>query len=217
LHAGDVGGLPAGRYVRAGVKDDGEGMPPEVMERAVEPFFTTKEVGKGTGLGLSQVYGMVQQAGGDIGIVSAPGAGADIALYFPTLVGAPDDAAEPAPAKQKILVVDDQPEVLAIAINLFQGLGYEVLAANNASEALNTIGRHPDIGFLFTDVVMPGMNGIELANEAKKRLPDLKVLLASGYGASPLLHQQSGADALPLLHKPYRLHDLLRQMKAIYS
>ncbi|CAN7533680.1 PAS domain S-box protein [Pseudoduganella sp. LjRoot289] len=217
LRAGDVGGLGAGRYVRVGVKDDGAGMPPDVMERALEPFFTTKEVGKGTGLGLSQVYGMVQQAGGDLSMASAPGAGTDIALYFPAIAGAADDASAAAPARQKILVVDDQPEVLAIAINLFQGLGYDVLAANNAGEALNAIGRHPDIGVLFTDVVMPGMNGIELAKEAKRRLPELKVLLASGYGATPLLSRESGADALPLLNKPYRLHDLLRHLKAIYG
>ena len=217
LHAGEVGGLPAGRYVRVSVRDDGVGMPPEVVERAIEPFFTTKEVGKGTGLGLSQVYGMVQQAGGDMSITSMLGAGTDIALYFPVVAGTADDAAEQAAAKQKILVVDDQPEVLAIAINLFQGLGYEVLAANNADEALNTIGRHPDIGFLFTDVVMPGMNGVELAKEAKRRLPDLKVLLASGYGATPLLNQDNGGASLPLLNKPYRLHDLIRQLKAIYG
>lgn len=92
-----------------------------------------------------------------------------------------------------------------------------MLAANNASEAQDSIGRHPDIGFLFTDVVMPDMNGIELAKEAKRRLPDLKVLLASGYGASPLLARESGANAPPLLHKPYRLHDLLRHLKAMYS
>jgi CheY-like chemotaxis protein len=201
--------LAAGPYVRVAVRDTGAGMPPEVAARALEPFFTTKPVGKGTGLGLSQVYGLVQQAGGDLRIWSEPGQGTEIALYFP----AQDQRAGAAGATdaEKVLVVDDQSDVLGVAVQLFSSLGYEVLSANNGKEALAILRRHPDVAILFSDIVMPDMNGIELARRVRAELPRVKILLASGY-APP----QDGGDApFELVHKPYRLSDIIRKLKAL--
>ncbi|MGV7207230.1 PAS domain S-box protein [Oxalobacteraceae bacterium A2-2] len=201
--------LAAGPYVRVAVRDTGSGMPPEVAARAVEPFFTTKAVGKGTGLGLSQVYGLVQQAGGDLRIWSAPGQGTEIALYFPAQ--APSAAAGPS-AAEKVLVVDDQSDVLSVAAQLFSSLGYEVLAANNGKEALAILRRHPEVAILFSDIVMPDMSGVELARRVRAELPQVKILLASGY-APP---QDGGDMPFELVHKPYRLSDIIRKLKALH-
>ncbi|SFV11731.1 hybrid sensor histidine kinase/response regulator [Pseudoduganella namucuonensis] len=208
-------GLPPGRYVTVRVADTGGGMAPDTVARAVEPFFTTKEVGKGTGLGLSQVYGMVQQAKGEMGIVSQPGQGTAITLYFPAVEEA-GTAVNGGEAAEKVLVVDDQPDVLDMAVHLFQSLGYEVLSANNGVEALETLRRKPDIRILFSDVVMPGLSGIELARRAREHLPDLKILLASGYMASALREHGGDIDEWDLITKPYRLSDIIRKLKAMH-
>jgi hypothetical protein len=152
--------LPAGRYVRVVVRDSGTGMTPETMTRAVEPFFTTKDVGKGTGLGLSQVYGMMQQCQGALALESCVGEGTTVSLYFPAVSA--EAAARGAVAGAgavKVLVVDDQTDVLETAISLFTHLGYEALSADNGAQALDMLRRHPGIAILFSDVVMPGMSG----------------------------------------------------------
>ena len=203
-----------GASVVVSVRDTGAGMTEAVAQRAVEPFFTTKEVGKGSGLGLSQVYGLMQQAGGELAIDSHPGAGACISLRFPALAATEqeDDSAE---AAEKVLIVDDQPDVLDMASHLFASLGYQVLAANNGQEALDTLHRHPDISILFSDVVMPGMSGIELAKSAVGYLPSLKVILASGYVTSALQQDHPDLDQFQLIGKPYRLSDVIRKLKAV--
>ena len=209
--------LAPGSYVRLRVRDTGCGMTPDVAARAIEPFFTTKEVGKGTGLGLSQAYGLAQQAGGDLRIRSEPGAGTEIAMYFPAL--AMDDNNAPAPgAPVKVLVVDDQPDVLEGAVHLFKSLGYEVLPANNGSEALDLMQRHPDIAVLFSDIVMPGMSGVELARRAAIHLPNIKILLASGYTANTLPEQGKDIDMMKfeLINKPYRLSDIIKHLKTMH-
>ena len=206
---------PAGSYVRLRVHDTGSGMSEDVIARAVEPFFTTKEIGKGTGLGLSQAYGVAQQANGDLRIESTPGVGTEIALYFPAMEPAGEDTPGPE-VLEKVLVVDDQPEVLEVAVHLFTSLGYDVLPANNGTEALDLMHRHPDIAILFSDIVMPGMSGIELAKRASAHLPGIKILLTSGYAATAL--EAHGKDALQygVINKPYRLSDIIKQLKALH-
>lgn len=212
LSAGQVGKLPAGAYVRIGVEDTGQGMDGDVIARAVEPFFTTKPVGKGTGLGLSQVYGLMQQSDGDLLIASAPGAGTEVSLYFPALA---NGAAGPASelTREKALVVDDQADVLEMAAELFRTLGYEVLSANNGAEALEILQRSPGIDVLFSDVVMPGMSGIELGREARHLFPAMKVILASGYTAPALLTEHARLDDFQLISKPYSIAQILRQLR----
>ncbi|NGZ88553.1 PAS domain S-box protein [Duganella sp. SAP-35] len=211
------GTLRQGRYVRLRVRDNGSGMSPDVAQRAVEPFFTTKEVGKGTGLGLSQAYGLAQQAGGDLRITSTLGEGTEISLYFPALVASVENGfTTHADAMEKVLVVDDQPEVLEVAVHLFKSLGYDVLPANNGPEALDLMHRHPDIAILFSDVVMPGMSGIELAERAAQHQPALKILLTSGYAAATFDEHAGELAQYALINKPYRLSDIIKQLKALH-
>jgi PAS domain S-box-containing protein len=216
LAENEVERLPAGRYVRVMVKDNGAGMPKDTILRAVEPFFTTKEVGKGTGLGLSQVYGMVQQCQGALTIDSEVGAGTAVAMYFPAVAREADGGDDGTLASaEKVLLVDDQIDVLETAISLFSHLGYEVLSADNATQALETLRQHPDIGILFSDVVMPGMNGVELGKAARAAFPDLKIVLASGYVKAALRDQMPDIGNFELIAKPYRLSDLIRVLKAL--
>ncbi|MEV4782013.1 hybrid sensor histidine kinase/response regulator [Burkholderia sp. LMU1-1-1.1] len=217
LAAGEVGQLAAGSYVRVAVTDSGTGMAPETLARAVEPFFTTKPVGKGTGLGLSQVYGLAQQCQGDLAITSVVGGGTTVALYFPAVADADGAHAGNGHSKsEKVLLVDDQPDVLETAVALFSHLGYEVLSANNGVEALATLRGNHDIAILFTDVVMPGIGGIELATITRREFPNVKVILASGYTRSSLQDQSPELDTFDLIPKPYRLSDLIKILNAAH-
>ena len=211
----EVGALAGGSYALIAVSDNGAGMPPDVVARALEPFFTTKPVGKGTGLGLSQVYGLVQQSGGHVAIASTPGQGTCISLYFPTEAG--EDGVEPeAPGLDKALIVDDQPDVLDMTVAIFQSLGYEAIAANSGAEAMHLLEQHRDIKVLFTDVVMPDMNGVALAQSARRLLPKLNVLLTSGYMSTALREQFGDALAqFDLVTKPYRLADVAKRLRTI--
>jgi PAS domain S-box-containing protein len=221
LTAAQVGQLPAGDYVSVVVTDGGTGMPPETLARAIEPFFTTKQVGKGTGLGLSQVYGLAQQCEGDLAISSVVGQGTSVALYFPAIVnadrGVGSGERERGTTPEKVLLVDDQPDVLETAVTLFGHLGYEVLSANNGIQALETLRSNRDIAILFTDVVMPGLGGIELAKIARRDFPAVKVILASGYTRSSLQNQSSDLDTFELIPKPYRLSDLIKTLNAVHA
>jgi PAS domain S-box-containing protein len=207
-----VGALPAGTYVTLTVTDTGEGMAADVIGRAIEPFFTTKPIGKGTGLGLSHVYGLVQQSGGDLVIESALGKGTSVTLYFPALVAGTESAPK-ADERDKALVVDDQEDVLMMAIEVFQSLGYEVLSANNGAEALAIMRRTPNIQVLFSDVVMPGISGIALAREARRLAPDMRVILASGYAAAALKADHEGIGDFQLISKPYSIAQILRHLR----
>jgi PAS domain S-box-containing protein len=212
LAAGQVGSLGAGTYVRVSVRDTGTGMSKEVAAKAIDPFFTTKPLGQGTGLGLSQAYGLAQQSKGDLAIRTAPGEGATVSLYFPAVLDS--DVAKPATfdSHDKALVVDDQEDVLEMATALFTSLGYEVLSTDNGSDALEILRRTPDIGVLFSDVVMPGMSGVTLAKEARSLLPNLKIILASGYAPQALTE---GADIFDFgfISKPYTLAQILKQLR----
>ncbi len=212
LRAQQVGTLPAGRYVTVCVEDTGEGMSADIIARAVEPFFTTKAVGKGTGLGLSHVYGLMHQSGGDLAIVSTPGAGTSVSLYFPALAS----FAEESPidtGREKALIVDDQTDVLELAVELFRTLGYDVLSANNGADALAILQRTSGIDVLFSDVMMPGMSGIELGKEARRLYPDMKIILASGYATTALKEFEGDAPEFPMLTKPYSMAQILRKLR----
>lgn len=213
LGAGQVDRLPAGKYVKVTVRDDGAGMPAEIRARAIEPFFTTKEPGQGTGMGLSQVYGLTQQCGGDIVIDSAVGKGSAIAIYLPALEGAEVSSAETNSGNDKALVVDDQPDVLDVAIELFRNMGYDVLSANNGKDAIDLLRRHPDIDVLFSDVMMAGLNGIELGREARELIPGIKVVLASGYPEPALEHNGAGLHDFHFIRKPYRMAEIIKKLR----
>src|SRR5438105_7283935 len=216
--------LRPGDYVTVAVADTGEGMGPEVVSRVFEPFFTTKEVGKGSGLGLSQVYGFVTQSGGHVAIDSKPDAGTAVTLYLPaaTVAVAGRTASDPHAARPpplgRILVVEDDPEVLDVTVEMLRALDWEVLTAPDGPSALSVLRRDADIDVLFSDIVMPrGMNGVELAREARRLRPALRVLLASGYPASalPAGNGAGEEDEFPFLSKPYRASELARKLRAM--
>ncbi|MGE3474927.1 MAG: CHASE3 domain-containing protein [Rhodospirillaceae bacterium] len=209
-------GFAAGQYVMVSVTDTGTGMPPEVMDRAFDPFFTTKSPGKGTGLGLSQVYGFVKQSGGHIKIYSEVGHGTTFKIYLPCYHG-PDGAgagkiAEAAPVRavqgETILVVEDDDAVRKLAVEGLSELGYAVLQADHAVQALKLLDEHPAVVLLFTDVVMPNVNGRELADEARRRRPNLKVLFTTGYTRNAVVHNGTLDPGVRLIGKPYTLQQL---------
>lgn len=210
---GELDDIPAGDYVVITVGDDGSGMTPEVQARAMEPFFTTKPVGKGTGLGLSQVYGLMQQTGGHLRIESSVDAGTRISMFFAAQPTSDIVALSEDNPMDKVLVVDDQPDVLEMAVTLFASLGYDPLSANSGVEALNLLKQNTDIKVLFTDVVMPGMDGVALANAARELMPDLKIVLASGYMSGSLREKFGDSlESFELIAKPYRLPDLVKRL-----
>ncbi|HUR89067.1 MAG TPA: PAS domain S-box protein [Ramlibacter sp.] len=215
LKPGEVPPLEAGAYVEVAVEDTGTGMSSEVLDRAIEPFFTTKEVGKGTGLGLSQVYGMVQQCNGAMHIRSAPNEGTTVSMFFPVDESAVAMPAEDLPEAEKVLVVDDQPEVLEVTCELFRTLGLNAIPAVSPREAINILQRTPDISFMLTDVMMPGMSGVELAQRAREIQPGMRVILASGYSGPA--HAGSGGEleGFAFLAKPYKLGDIVRKLREL--
>jgi signal transduction histidine kinase len=219
-------GVAAGQYVLIAVTDTGTGMPREVAERAFEPFFTTKEVGRGTGLGLSQIYGYLKQSGGHAKIYSEEGRGTTIRLYIPRYTGdspqtslgrAP--AAEPARpagrADETILVVEDEAAVRATTVETLRELGYSVRHAPDGATALSILTDHPGITLMFTDVVMPGMTGRELADEARRRHPGLKVLYTTGYTRNSIVHGGQLDEGVDLLAKPFTGDQLARKLREV--
>ena len=204
-----------GDYVTVSIGDTGAGIAREDLDRIFEPFFTTKEVGKGTGLGLSQVFGFVKQSGGDIAVESLLGKGSTFTLYLPRIdresrPAAPGEGAEPSVDGHGIcvLIVEDNADVGLFATQTLHELGYRSVLALNAQAALAELGTDADrFDVVFTDVVMPGMNGIDFAQEVRWRHPGLPVVLTSGY--SHVL-AQNGTHGFELLHKPYSIEQLSR-------
>lgn len=200
------------------VTDTGVGISPEQLARVFDPFFTTKEVGKGSGLGLSQVYGFAKQSGGDVDVWSEPGKGAVFTLYLPRTEQAPAARPEIVHAEptarcngRRALLVEDNDQVGTFCTDLLSDLGYSAEWAHNGHEALDLI-QHDARGFdvVFTDVVMPGMSGIDLAETLRERQPDLPVVLTSGY--SPVLADGRARD-FPLVAKPYSLEEVSRALE----
>ncbi|SCY58222.1 PAS domain-containing sensor histidine kinase [Nitrosospira sp. Nsp13] len=215
LRQNQIDGLPAGNYVKVTVRDTGSGMSPEVARRATEPFFTTKEVGKGTGMGLSQVYGTIKQFNGDMAIETEMGKGTAISLFLPAQTSdATEELDEAFPeGNEKALVVDDQPDVLNVAIELFRSMGYDVLSANNGEDALEILKRTPDVDVLFSDIVMPGMSGFDLGHNARSLIPGIKVVLASGYAASAPSKRKNSEEDFKFIQKPYRMSEIVKMLR----
>jgi len=211
-------------YVLIAVSDGGIGMDADVVSKAFDPFFTTKEAGRGTGLGLSQVYGFVRQSAGHVRIYSEPGHGTTVKIYLPRHQGAGEHApraerlpdAARASGRETILVVEDDEALRAFAVEALGELGYRVLQAADAQIALDTLDREPEVDLLFTDVVMPGgRNGRQLADEAVKRRPTLKVLFTTGYTRNAIIHHGRLDPGVNLIGKPYTFEELGTRVRTL--
>lgn len=218
----EEGEVQPGQYSVIAVSDTGCGMRPEVVAKAIEPFFTTKAVGQGSGLGLSMVYGFARQSGGTVHIYSEPGVGTTVRLYLPRQGEAEAGGVVEKPARspergvETVLVVEDNDSVRRVAERQLRELGYSVVAAANGPEALKLLdeGLKPDL--IFTDVVMPGgMNGFELGKLARERRPGVKLLHTSGFTRPAEREPAEIRDALPVLTKPYRKADLARRVRSL--
>ncbi len=209
-------GLAAGRYVRLSISDSGVGMPPEVLQRAFEPFYTTKPKGEGTGLGLATVYGIVNAAGGHVMLYSEAGTGTSVKIHLPATGRAADareDAAKGAPdgRGEVVLVVEDEPEVRAIAKRILVKAGYEVLTAPGGREALELIDEHR-VDLVLTDVIMPGMVGPDLVKLMRESRPELRVIFMSGYSHKVLAPEAlRDQERTAFLEKPFAA-DKLKQV-----
>lgn len=216
--------VTAGQYVLIAISDTGTGMTPETVERAFEPFYTTKPAGKGTGLGLSQVFGYVKQSGGHIAIYSEVGQGTTIKLYLPRAFSdVRADAQRKAAATpegspdQVVLLVEDDDRMREITVAGLRELGYTVMHASSGARALQTLAGHPRIALLFTDVVMPDMGGRQLADEALKIRPDLKILFTTGYTRNAIVHNGVLDPGVNFLSKPFTLDQLGRKVREVLS
>jgi len=215
--------LPAGDYVCVTVSDTGTGMAPEVLSRVFEPFFTTKETGKGTGLGLSMVYSAMRQMGGAVSIESAPGRGTTVSLVLPAVeAGSLEDAAmpeqepaDPWPRAVTLLYVEDDVLVSASTIDILTKAGFTVHAAANAPRALALLAAHRNVELMVTDVGLPGMNGHELAFEARRLRPDLKVLFLTGYDRTRVPGGTAEDSITAYLDKPLHQHALLKAVRRL--
>jgi two-component system, cell cycle sensor histidine kinase and response regulator CckA len=211
-----------GPYVLLSVTDNGSGMTEEVLRHAFEPFFTTKEPGKGTGLGLATAYGAVKQSGGYIEVASAPGRGTTVRIFFPRA----GEAAEPlgtgegqrSPGRgrgETVLLVEDEPQVRTLVLRLLTAAGYRVIPAADGAEALDLVADAGPIDLLMTDVIMPGMNGRELATVLRSGHPGLRVLFSSGYTKEVITRDGLLEEGISFLAKPYSTQELLRRVRDV--
>jgi CheY-like chemotaxis protein len=210
-----VGEIVAGTYVWIAVSDTGQGMPRAILDKVFEPFFTTKPREKGSGLGLAMVYGFVKQSSGHIRIYSEPGHGTSVHLYLPVVEQAalslPDTVASQVapPGRGTVLVVDDEVDLLEVAVTYLAEMGFTVLSAVDGPSALEVSARTPALDLLLTDVVMPGgMNGVILAQQIRQQHPEVKVIYASGFPSSALVERRQLHVDGPLINKPYRHEQL---------
>ncbi len=210
---------PAGEYVMVSVSDTGSGMNPEVLAKAFEPFFTTKMVGKGSGLGLSQVFGLAKQSGGGVRIDTQPGEGTSVKVYLPRAraMSAPRPERRVtipprADGDRVVLLVDDDSAVREITATLLTELGYTVVEAGSGGAALDMLQRRADIDLMLLDFAMPGMNGAEVAREARARRPDLPILFVTGYADTEAL---AHADECGIIQKPFDDHELASKVGSV--
>lgn len=215
--------VQAGQYVLICVTDTGTGMSQEVINRAFDPFYTTKAVGKGTGLGLSQVFGFAKQSGGHVAIYSEVGQGTTVKVYLPRYSGS--ELAQPAHVStteipegklnEVILVVEDEQRVRHFAVDALRDLGYTAISAASPVEALHALAEQPEISLLFTDIVMPDMTGRQLADEALKMRPKLPILFTTGYTRNAVVHNGMIDIGVAFLAKPYTIADLARKVRDV--
>ncbi len=212
-----------GQYVMLAVTDTGTGMPAEIAEHAFEPFFTTKDAGQGTGLGLSMIYGFVKQSEGHVKIYSEVGHGTTVKVYLPrsreqesVVLDVPPVEEEEPGSLETILVVEDDADVRRLAVNMLQSLGYVAVEATDADTALAALDQRSEIVLLFTDVVLPGgTNGAELARQARRRRPGLKILYTSGYTDNAIIHKGVLDEDADMINKPFRKAALARKIRSI--
>ncbi|SLN75707.1 PAS domain S-box protein [Oceanibacterium hippocampi] len=212
--------VTVGNYVTLAVSDTGTGMPQAILDKVFEPFFTTKEEGKGTGLGLSMIYGFVKQSGGHVWIDSEVGRGTKVLLYLPkaggdpeTVAGANGDEPEKARHDATVLVVEDNAEVRDVAVSQLRTFGYQVVEAEDGPAAMALLEQGLPVDLLFTDVVMPGgMSGLDLARNARRLRPELKVLFTTGFAAMAPTGDAMNGDNGNVLRKPYRKEELARKI-----
>jgi two-component system CheB/CheR fusion protein len=212
--------IPPGDYIRMSVSDNGVGMSPEVCARAIEPFFTTKEVGAGTGLGLSMVYGFMKQIGGHARLYSEVGRGTRVSLFFPRSEAKSaasvdqDDQSIPIGSGELALVVEDDPDVRLVTVSRLESLGYRVKIAIDGASALQVVKSTPGIQFALVDIVMPGgMDGHVLADEIEKIAPSIKLILTSGY--SPRMASRGARSTRPFLPKPSTRAQLAQMVRNV--
>jgi CheY-like chemotaxis protein len=235
-----------GHHVLVAISDTGVGMSAELLEKVFHPFFTTKEAGKGTGLGLSMVYGFIKQSGGHISIYSEVGHGTSVKMYLPRKIASGEistdtaatsssgteqatpvavvapvevEAAPKKPRLQKILVVEDQEAVRAVACGFLSDFGYDVVEAEDGFQALSKLQEDPEIDLMFSDIVMPGgMNGFDLAQAASGMRPDLKIVHTSGYPKGAMVHQDEPRFKQGfIIMKPYRREELQKIIRDAFE
>jgi CheY-like chemotaxis protein len=224
------GDVAAGQYVVTCVTDTGTGIAKELIEQVFEPFFTTKPHGEGSGLGLAMVHGFVKQSGGHVRIYSEEGQGTTVKIYLPRLIQAAEPAAVPAGKpdgaagftamprarpNEVIVLVEDNDGVRGYAKDVLEELGYWVIEAANSEEALRLLAKKPRIDLLFTDVVLPGASGRELADQIKQLYPHVPVLYTTGYTRNAIVHQGRLDPGVQLLNKPYTQQDLARKVREL--
>jgi CheY-like chemotaxis protein len=220
----DAPALTPGDYICISVSDTGTGMSPEVVARAFDPFFTTKPIGQGTGLGLSMIYGFARQSNGHVSIDSRLGVGTAVKLYLPRHEG--DAAARDADplkggqhiaAGEAVLVVEDEPVVRSVIIEMLRDEGYRVLEAVDGPSGLRVLRETPQIDLLVTDVGLPGMNGRQLADQARETRPDLKILFITGYAESVAMAKGFLLPGMEMITKPFDLDNLSRRIRAMVT
>ncbi|MEZ2329987.1 CHASE3 domain-containing protein [Mesorhizobium sp. RCC_202] len=222
-YAADHPEVKAGQYVMIAVTDTGTGMPPDVIARAFEPFFTTKPLTKGTGLGLSQVFGFVKQSGGHVKIYSEPAEGTTIKIYLPRFTGSEEavpakaSARSDVPATETILLVEDDARVRASTSAILLELGYTVIEAAGSEEALGKLAENAAIALMLTDIVMPGLNGRQLAEEAKKRGLSAKVVFMTGFTRNAVVHNGVLDHDVHFIAKPFTLEQLATKLRDVLA
>jgi len=214
--------LSPGQYVMLSVSDSGTGMAREVLDRAFEPFFTTKPAGQGTGLGLSQVYGFVKQSGGHVGLYSEPGQGSTVKIYLRRYITDVQSEIEHellvanGQSSETILVVEDDPEVRSCIVDALRELNYAVLEASEATGAVNLLEKCGNaVDLLLTDIVLPGTNGRQLADEARRRHGHLKILFMTGYSRNAIVHQGKLDADVELIQKPFTQAALAAKIRSV--
>ncbi len=213
-----------GQYIMIAISDSGEGMSEEALAHAFEPFFTTKPEGRGTGLGLAQVHGFVKQSGGHIKLYSERGQGTTVKIYLPRHLhsepgSARVDDAEPRgqPVRARVLIVEDDEDVRSYGADALETLGYTVFQAAESRTALRILDEHPDIELLFTDIGLPDLNGRKLAEEARRRAPEIKVLFTTGYARNAIVHNGVLDSGVDLLGKPFTTEALGRKIAQVLT